>query len=343
MKSVISKNKKTISLENGGIYRAEKDETVADFMSRVRKTVKTEYLEDLQIDKETPANSPKRETRSMEEKNDDNLVNAEAESAKVLQKAKAEAAAAKIAKAEKIAEAKEAKAEAKAEADALKLVRETEIKKAKAERAEEIKKAKEEARAKAKEAKEAQVEEKARLKKEAEEAKIKAKEEAKIEAAEAAKIKAEEDEEAEKGATEEAEKVATEEAEKDAAERIKKIEVYKQMILEKGKAIIERGNEDAAKIIRDAEAKAFALTEEAESMASKIIEGSTHDPVLLEMAKENKGKACKFIPFGLVSQVDGTIIGAHVDKRSSSVFYRIEDEVGILYHKNAKSGNVQIL
>jgi NADH dehydrogenase/NADH:ubiquinone oxidoreductase subunit G len=143
MKSVIAKNKKSIALESGQIFNIGDQETVGDFMVRVRKHVKDEYLEDLIIDKETAANTSKASAAAADEKTKptkgeakaamDPKVQeeaarekAEAQAAKVkaADEAKAEKAkaveAAKAEKAKAAEEAKAAKAKAAEEAEALK-------------------------------------------------------------------------------------------------------------------------------------------------------------------------------------------------------------------------------
>jgi len=54
MKATISTDRQTIKLENGTVFTSEGAETAADFMSRVRKAVKDEFLEDLKIEKAGP-------------------------------------------------------------------------------------------------------------------------------------------------------------------------------------------------------------------------------------------------------------------------------------------------
>jgi len=330
MNSVISKNKKTITLENGEIFIAEKPETVADFMGRVRKEVKENYLEDLAIDKETAANKiVQGAPKSMEDSNKDAEVKAEEKSAavKVAAEAKAEAVkvkaeAAKV-KAEEAEKAIEAKKEAKAKADAEKVAA-----KAKAD-AEKV-----EAKVKA----DAEKAEAAEAKAKALEAKKEAKEKALKEKAEVkAKLRAEEE------ATKEAEEAATKEAEE--AEMAERLVAYEKMLDEKREKIATDAKEESDRILAEAQVKVAAMFESKEADLEKFRKsgGDSYDPVLLELAKSNKGKKCSFVPFGLVDAIEGVVVGAGADKRSNSVYYRIHDEFSILYHKNAKTGGVKFL
>lgn len=63
---------------------------------------------------------------------------------------------------------------------------------------------------------------------------------------------------------------------------------------------------------------------------------------LRDESKANVGKRIAITPHGNKPRVDGTIKGIMIDKRTDSVYYRIDGKDGKLYHKRVNSDQLSI-
>jgi len=81
----------------------------------------------------------------------------------------------------------------------------------------------------------------------------------------------------------------------------------------------------------------------AETVETVIAEAGTSIDARKQAAREFVGRTCAFVPRNAKDEIPGVIKGIMADKRVDSVYFRIEDGQGNIYHKRVASEDLKIL